>query len=96
MNSLWLAVEDDYEYDVDDSNSIESGSFMGVFNQRPEDIAKWLPRPATPFNSHNQIQSKFQDAFFVKNVQAACSQPDDFGSFSNFGGRTTVSAVSVF
>lgn len=49
MDSIWFQVDDS------DCETDESGSFMGVFNQRPEQIASWLPRPQTPFSIPNRF-----------------------------------------
>jgi hypothetical protein len=95
MNSIWFSVDDeDYETDINDSSSDESGTFMGVFNQRPEDIAKRLPRPPTPFQPPSRFQPKFQDSYYVSNISTSNSQPEALKSLSDLGSRTT--ALFVF
>ena len=63
MDSLWFSVDDDFDQDLDESSE-QSSAFLGVFNQRPDEIAKWLPRPQTPFS--------FRDNAFNNDFNASC------------------------
>ena len=96
MDSVWFSVEEDLEYDV--SAVIDGKSpFMGVFNQRPEEIAKWLPRPQTPFYQQSRFVIPISNKIFSSstNVQRANSQPETIAPLTSIS-RASVSAVSVF
>ena len=67
MDSLWFSVDDDYNQELDESSE-ESSAFLGVFNQSPDQIAKWLPRPQTPFSFH--------DNAFHHDFKADCQSVD--------------------
>ena len=99
MDSVWFSVHEDSDFESGpDSLSEGSSPFMGVFNQRPEEIARWLPRPKTPFMNTsvfqpNFIPNKMIDEQFA--VQRGTSQPDSLAGISSLN-KASVSAVSVF
>ncbi|EAY03905.1 hypothetical protein TVAG_192040 [Trichomonas vaginalis G3] len=73
MDSIWFQVDDT------ESETDESGHYMGVFNQRPEQIAAWLPRPQTPFNfssTNYKSINRNKDEMFCHHIQRADSEPE--------------------
>ena len=59
MENPWLFVED-----IDEPEE-ENGTFMGVFNRPPSEIARSLPRPLTP--SINRIPQFIFDPSKIQN-----------------------------
>ncbi|EAX91996.1 hypothetical protein TVAG_001660 [Trichomonas vaginalis G3] len=90
MDSIWFQVDDS------DEELEESGKYMGVFNQRPEQIAAWLPRPQTPFTiPHKFVPSAFMNkASIEERISRVDSEPEviSFKPHSQFRGTS----VSVY
>ena len=98
MDSVWFSVDEDSDYEsIEDSLPDGSSPFMGVFNQRPEEIARWLPRPQTPFVTPTKFQPVFPSKFQTESIsiQRHISQPDSCTGFPSRAGAS-LSVVPVF
>ena len=80
MSSVWFDYSDEEQSPYDSS----SNTYYGIYNQDPLVIAKSLPRPKTPFNSHNSFEApthKGEEADFSSQF-AMSSSPPSIPSFT--------------
>lgn len=51
MQSIWFCDVNEEELEAQNTDS----PFLGVFRRNPTEIAREIPRPATPFNPHTPL-----------------------------------------
>lgn len=90
MDSVWFACEDnDYE-----TGNSSSDSFLGVFNQDPNEVHSWLQRPQAPFVVSSSLPTPYFNTPMHEPAFACSPLRQSFGFPSSY--QEAGLEVSVF